>query len=115
EARRLWSMVHPNPGAVASSPLPDGIVVRPYALGQHDREWQAAFNEAFADHWGGWMQMSPDFWRRYVARPTFRPDLSLVAWAGGEIAGFCHCRLDGDVGMVRYVGVRPPWRGRGLG
>ena len=61
------------------------------------------------------MQMSPAFWRRYLARPAFRPELSLVAWAGEEIAGLCHCRLDGAVGTIRYVGVRPAWRRRGLG
>jgi ribosomal protein S18 acetylase RimI-like enzyme len=60
------------------------------------------------------MQMSPAYWQRYLARPSFRPELSLVAWDGDEIAGFCHCRLDGAVGTVRYVGVRPAWRRRGL-
>ncbi|HEY3107444.1 MAG TPA: GNAT family N-acetyltransferase [Chloroflexota bacterium] len=115
EARRLWSMEHRAPGSVGPSAPPDGVSVRPYAPGQHDEAWRSAFNEAFADHWGGWMQMSRLFWRRYLARPAFRPELSLVAWAGDEIAGFCHCRLDGAVGTIRYVGVRPGWRRQGLG
>jgi ribosomal protein S18 acetylase RimI-like enzyme len=115
EARLLWSMEHPAPGRVEPVELPAALVIRGYAPGQHDAEWVAAFNDAFADHWGGWMQMAPELWRRYLVRTTFRPELSLVAWDGGEIAGFCHCRLDGDTGMVRYVGVQPRWRRRGLG
>ena len=115
EARRLWTMEHASPGAVEPSPLPPGLEVRPYAPGRHDEAWRTAFNEAFGDHFGGWMQMSAEFWRRYLRRSGFRPELSLVAWDGGEIAGFCHCRLDGAIGTVRYVGVRPRWRRGGLG
>lgn len=115
-ARRLWSMVRRDLANLPAPTLPEGIVVREYVPGADDARWLAAFNEAFADHWGGWMQLSDAFWRRYVARPTFRPELSLVAWDGGEIAGFCHCRLDdGATGQIRYVGVRPGWRRRGLG
>jgi ribosomal protein S18 acetylase RimI-like enzyme len=116
EVRRLWSMECPRPGALEPPALPAGLVVRPYAPGRHDEAWRRAFNDAFADHWGGWMQLSAPFWRRYVARPSFRPDLSLVAWDGEEIAGFCHCRLEGGgLGQLRYLGVRPGWRRRGLG
>ena len=39
------------------------------------------------------------------------------------MAGFCHCRVDAElnallgrrVGMIRYVGVVPEWRRKGLG
>jgi mycothiol synthase len=116
-ARTLWSMEHSAPGSVEEPSLPPDIAVRAYAPGRHDEQWRMAFNDAFADHWGGWMQMSAPFWERYVNRPGFHPDLSLVAWDGDEIAGFCHCRLEdsGEIGMIRYVGVRPGWRRRGLG
>lgn len=116
EARRLWSMECTTPAQVEAPEMPAGIEVRPYVPGRHDEQWRLAFNGAFADHWGGWMQLSAPFWRRYVARSSFRPELSLVAWDGDEIAGFCHCRLDQPaLGQVRYVGVRPAWRRRGLG
>ena len=115
--RDLWTMERSNLADIKPPALPDDIELRAYAPGKHDEAWRLSFNEAFSDHWGGWMQMSPTFWQRYVKRPTFRPDLSLVAWAGDEIAGFCHCRLaeDRKQGGVRYVGVRPKWRRRGLG
>lgn len=115
--RDLWTMEIANLAEIKQPTFPGEIEVRDYAPGKHDEAWRIAFNDAFSDHWGGWMQMSPTFWNRYVARTTFRPDLSLVAWAGDEIAGFCHCRLaeDGKQGGVRYVGVRPRWRRRGLG
>lgn len=116
QARELWTMEHRDPGSVAEPSLPADVVVRAYAPGQHDEQWRIAFNDAFSDHFGGWMQMAPGAWQRSVGQPTFRPELSLVAWAGAEIAGFCHCRLDEPGrGMVRYVGVRPRWRRRGLG
>ncbi len=49
--------------------------------------------------------------------------MSLVAWDGAAIAGFCHCRIDAEMnlllkrrrGAIRYVGVRPRWRRIGLG
>lgn len=114
-ARELWSMACRDLAAVEQAELPEGVVVRSYAPGQHDEQWREAFNEAFADHWGGWMLLSAEYWRRYVRRASFDPTLSLVAWDGDEIAGFCHCRLDEPTrGQVRYVGVRPGWRRRGL-
>jgi mycothiol synthase len=116
EARELWSMRCSALAGLAPPALPAGIEVRPYAPGRHDDAWRLAFNDAFADHWGGWVLLSADAWRRYLARPGFRPELSLVAWDGDQIAGFCHCRLDAPGrGQIRYVGVRPGWRRRGLG
>ncbi len=115
--RELWTMECTRLDDIEQPVFPDAFEIRAYAPGQHDEAWRVAFNDAFSDHWGGWMQLSPMFWERYVARSTFRPDLSLVAWAGDEIAGFCHCRLseDGIQGGIRYVGVRPQWRRQGLG
>jgi mycothiol synthase len=97
--------------------------VRPYHPGGDDAAWVAAFNEAFAEHWGGFMGMSPAHWAHYLHDPDFNPEISLVAIAGDEIAGFCHGRIDQElngvtgqqVGMIRYVGVRPRWRRGGLG
>ncbi len=82
-----------------------------------------AFNGAFAGHWGGFMGMSPARWSHERAEAAFDPMISLVAWDGDQLAGFCHCRIDAEVnalrgeqvGMIRYVGVVPAWRRKGLG
>ncbi len=42
------------------------------------------------------------------------PELSPVAWEGGEIAGAYLCRRSGRVGEIAQVAVRAPWRGRGV-
>jgi mycothiol synthase len=122
EARRLLTMERPHLEDLPAPLWPPGITVRPYRPGDDDLAWVDAFNEAFADHWGGWMGLSPAVWRATVQRPDFQPALSLVAVDGLEIAGFCHC-LAADAasaerrrpGVIRYVGVRPAWRRRGLG
>jgi mycothiol synthase len=122
-ARDLLTMERRHLGGLPEPSFPAGIVVRSYRTGEDDAAWVAAFNEAFADHWGRFMGMSPAQWAHYLHDPEFKPELSLVATDGAEITGFCHCRIDGElnaqtgrrVGMIRYVGVRPRWRRRGLG
>lgn len=123
QARILLSIARPHLRDLALPRVPDGVALRPYEVGRDDAAWVAAFNDAFADHWGGFMGMSLDLWSRYVRRPTFKPAISLVAWDGSEIAGFGHFRIDDELNaltgrkeaMMRYIGVRPRWRGRGLG
>jgi mycothiol synthase len=119
--RELWTIVRPTLEGVAEPRFGSTIRVRPYRLGD-EAAWVAAFNDAFADHFGGWMGMSLPEWTRYVAGPTFKPDISLVAWDEDQIAGFGHFRIDEELnamlgrrqGMMRYIGVRPGWRRRGL-
>lgn len=122
-ARPLVSMSRPHVDDIAEPVVPAGIVLRSYHIGSDDAAWSNAFNDAFSDHWGGFMGMRLPLWRHYVSDPCFLPAISLVAVDGGEIAGFCHGRIDPElnalnrrsVGMIRYVGVRPRWRGQGLG
>src|SRR5207244_5091442 len=75
--------------------------------------------ESFADHWE--FQRQPlEVWRRYtVESPGFDPSLWWLAEADGELAGICldqwHASGDPTFGWVGVLGVRKPWRGRGLG
>jgi mycothiol synthase len=119
--RELWTIVRPTLEGVVEPHFAPHIQVRPYRLGD-EAAWVAAFNDAFADHFGGWMGMSLPVWTRYIASPTFKPEISLVAWDGDQIAGFGHFRIDAELnalrgrrhGMMRYIGVRPAWRRLGL-
>ncbi|MBV9171170.1 MAG: GNAT family N-acetyltransferase, partial [Chloroflexi bacterium] len=119
--RELWTIVRPTLEDIPEPRVASGIELRPYRMGD-EAAWVEAFNEAFADHFGGWMGMPLPVWHRYVASPVFKPDISLVAWDGERIAGFGHFRIDDElnqlrkqqVGTMRYIGVRPAWRRLGL-
>jgi mycothiol synthase len=120
--RELWTIVRASLEGVQEPRFPSHINVRHYRVGQDEQAWVTAFNDAFADHFGGWMGMPLAFWERYVASPTFKPHISLVAWDGVQIAGFGHFRIDDELnalrgrkqGVMRYIGVRPAWRRQGL-
>jgi ribosomal protein S18 acetylase RimI-like enzyme len=57
-----------------------------------------------------------DAWRaRLLGHADFDPDLWLIAWADDEAAGALIAYDHGDLGWVKGLGVRRPWRRRGLG
>ncbi len=106
---------------IAADRPPAGIRLEPYReeLAERLRE---AHNEAFADHWGS-SPLSEDVWRReFVGDPRFRPDLTVAAFDGAEIAGYSLNYVAADdweatgirEGWVGQLGVRRPWRRRGL-
>jgi len=103
--------------------LPDvgGVEVRAYDAAWSERV-RLAHNEAFADHWGS-EPLAPDVWNRdFVGDPFFRADLSFVALDGEEVAGYSVdyvAESDWEAtgvreGWIGQLGVRRPWRKRGL-
>jgi ribosomal protein S18 acetylase RimI-like enzyme len=107
-------------------PLPampelEGLEVRAYEPALAERV-RLAHNEAFADHWGSEPQTAEIWNREFVGDPFFRGDLSFVVLAGDEIAGYSVnyvTEADWEVtgvreGWVGQLGVRRPWRKRGL-
>jgi mycothiol synthase len=60
-----------------------------------------------------------DEWRHWTTkRDNFEPTLWFLALDGEDIAGFSLCRQDDtdpSAGYVAMLGVRRPWRRRGLG
>lgn len=123
QARVLLTILRPDLEHLAPAEFPAHLAVRPYRVGQDEEVWVRAFNDAFADHWGGFMGMSVPLWTKYVHRPWFKPEISLVAWDGPEIAGFGHFVINDEQNaltgkkqsLMRYIGVRPRWRRIGLG
>ena len=84
----------------------------------------AAWNEAFAGHWGSQAESEAEFWEerrdaKVGSAFPFEPELWLLALDRGEVAGFCLCELgtsEGEsVGRVAEIGVVPAQRGAGLG
>ena len=95
--------------------LPEGIELRPFLQGEHDVAVWNAQNESFRDHWGS-HDVTLEEWRRSrFDDPEFDPSLWKIAWEGNEVAGISLNRYRMGIGWIRTLGVRRPWRKRGLG
>jgi mycothiol synthase len=98
--------------------VPPGIVIRTYDPAD-ETEVYATHQETFADlvdH----ARLGHDEWHAHrIETPSFDPSLWFVARDGGEVAGIVLCQVhwsgDPQHGHVNILGVRRPWRGRGLG
>jgi ribosomal protein S18 acetylase RimI-like enzyme len=96
---------------------PPGIEVRSFRPGD-DRAFYDAQQEAFLDSWEPVGATFEEWSHWLLEAPWFDPELWFLALDGEEAAGFaiCHARTgDPDTGSVRLLGVRRPWRRRGLG
>ena len=93
---------------------PEGLVVRAFVPGHDDHACYDAVEDAFRDLWG--RPRSPfERFARMTESESFDPSLWCLAWDGEEIAGMALSKLVAARGEVDAVGVRRPWRGRGLG
>jgi len=99
------------PAAVA---FPHGIELRPFVKEAHAPAVWRADNEIFHDHWGS-HEFAFEEWSKKFSNPNFDPSLWLIAWDGDEIAGFSQNRMRQGIGWVGTIGVRRPWRSKGLG
>lgn len=99
--------------------MPDGLEVRPVLPEHHWAIWEAEV-EAFMDHWG----FSPDefTYDMFLAEPNADPTLWRVAWDGDQVAGMVRSYINQQEnaefnrkrGWTEDIGVRRPWRRRGL-
>jgi len=97
---------------------PDGVTVRPFRPGD-ERVFYDVQQEAFADHWEHDEPDPYDEWAHWLLQPpAFQPELWFLAEADGEPAGveINHERPEvPGLGWIGILGVRRPWRRRGLG
>ncbi|WKZ40311.1 MAG: GNAT family N-acetyltransferase [Anaerolineales bacterium] len=113
--RYFWRMEITLDEMPTIPPFPEGIELRPFDKEAHSRlVWQAD-NEAFNEHWGSHGSTFEEWSFRKFERPEFDPNLWLIAWDGDEIAGFSQNRYRMGIGWVGTLGVRKPWRKKGLG
>ena len=114
-SRTVYRMAADLSDGVAALPVPEGIVIRPFRLDVDERLMRDTMNEAFADHFR--QSEEPfDAWKaRLLGHADFDPDLWFLAWDGGEAVGALIAYDHGDHGWVKGLGVRRPWRRRGLG
>jgi mycothiol synthase len=108
-------------GDLPRASWPDGLELRCFSPGRDEAELFAAFRDAFAEHSGDAEVNEADWWNENRDAPNagFDPTVWFVASDGATIAGFSICREREEdterVGWISLLGVRPRWRGRGLG
>ena len=96
---------------------PEGVDVRTFRSGD-ERVFYEVHQETFRDSWEPIEETYDEWAHALLEPPAFAPDLWFLALAGDEPAGFalCHPHSGNDkLGWVRILGVRRPWRRRGLG
>jgi GNAT superfamily N-acetyltransferase len=117
--RMLVELDAPPPRPV----VPEGIVIRPFVRDREGRPLVRALREAFRDNWGYVERPFEEEYQRWMHMLDRDPECDpapfwFVAMEGAEIAGaaLCHPRMaeDSQMAWVDVVGVRPPWRRRGI-
>ena len=101
---------------------PEGITLRSFVAGKDDHRLVQALRESFSDHYGHvekpFEAELEEFQQYYRAKEDFDPSLNFLALDGEEVAGVSLCLPTTDdnpeMGWVHQLGVRRPWRRRGV-
>jgi GNAT superfamily N-acetyltransferase len=101
-------------GLVPASEAPEGIEFRGIDPERDLPEIHGIFVDAFRDEWG-YREVSFEEWKaNEVDSPSFEPAFWSIAEEGGRPVGAVSGLIWGPVGWVGELGVRGPWRGRGI-
>jgi mycothiol synthase len=97
---------------------PGGVSVRTFRRDEDTASVYEAHQETFSDQ-RDFARDPLDDWQHWSFREPFDPELWFLAVDGKEIAGISLCRSewggDTELGWVSILGVRKPWRRRGIG
>jgi mycothiol synthase len=97
---------------------PDGVSVRTFRGEYDEHAVYEVQQETFSDQ-RDFTPESFEDWRHWSQRDPFDPGLWFLAVQGDELAGISLCRgewaADAELGWVSVLGVRRPWRRKGLG
>lgn len=112
---RMWIDLH---GRLPAPEWPGGIAVRTFDRNADERRVYETHQEAFSEE----RDFAPypfDDWVHWSYREPFDPGVLWLAENDEELVGIALCRTerggDESVGWISALGVRKPWRGRGLG
>ena len=115
ESRHFWRMSIEMTEEPPAPEWPEGVSVRTFVQGQDERITYEASMETFQDHWGS-VRRDFDTWvKQRTQKESFDPTLWFLAMDGDEVAGFSLCGYATETPWVETLGVRRPWRRRGLG
>lgn len=115
EMRRDLALAVPDPV------VPPGCRLEPFTT-RLDAAVRSAHNEAFADHWAATIIDEPTWATFVTGHRGFRPERSFVVLDGEDVAGYALGSEHPDdwptlgftEGWTDQLGVRRPWRGRGI-
>ena len=93
---------------------PVGIEIRGIEPGRDLRRVHAILVEAFSREWGYRVIPFDEWVGLEVETASYDPSLWLLATDGNEAVGALSAVVRGDRGWVDELGVRAPWRGRGI-
>jgi len=102
-------------------PLPPGIEVRSFSP-EYSEAARIVVDRAFQDHWHH-TPMTKEVWDQQTTKSdSFRPDLTLLAFAGDQLVGVSvnrvfaedNARAGIQEGWIGSLGVLKEWRGQGL-
>jgi ribosomal protein S18 acetylase RimI-like enzyme len=94
---------------------PEGITVRTFVPGQDEFDTYTVEDESFRDHWGYNASTFEQWKQNEVGSVHFDPTLTFLAYEGNRLAGIALCENWLGIGNVNTLGVRRPWRKKGLG
>jgi GNAT superfamily N-acetyltransferase len=115
EVRRFYEMGIDFEGPPPEPSLPEGMTIEPFDSAE-GREFYAALDESFQDHWEHHSLGFETWWERRSTAPDFDPTLWFLVRDGEEIAAVARNDPNRNGGgWVGALGVRRPWRGQGLG
>lgn len=109
--KRMAIQLNAEPAAAIT---PDSFTIKPFVKGRDEQAVYEAYIESFADHWDF---AAPPFekWVEKTQLPTFDERWWLIARnSSGDVAGFALGRMREDLLFIEQIGVRRPFRGRGL-
>jgi mycothiol synthase len=115
EARRHYDMAIELDDEPPPPVMPDGLEIETFQAADA-RAFHAASSESFAQEWGHTTMEFEAWWEMRSNDPAFDPSLWFLVRDGDEVAAVARCeggRHGG--GYVGMLGVRKPWRRRGLG
>ena len=118
EVRRMSLMRIDFEGTPAAPRPVAGIEFREFSRGQEGEVFRC-LKEAFEDHWGDDEETEEEWIHHHMADDRHFPDLWLLAWHDGDLAGALLARptvpQESTHGYVGSLGVRRAFRGRGIG
>lgn len=100
-------------GDEGDPPPLEGIVFRPMRAGE-ERAVHGVMKESFVEHWGHTMPPFDD-WLMFMDQPGFDREMAILAVEREEVVGGVISMTASDAAWVTELGVRPAWRGRGIG
>jgi mycothiol synthase len=115
EVRRFYRMLVEHEGEPPAPEWPESLRVSTFEPGD-GRALHAALDEAFAEEWNFVSEPFEQWAARRIDVSDFNPTLWFIVREGDEIAAVLRCDAErAGAGWIGALGVRRPWRRRGLG